>query len=52
MRKRITETIPYDTGKAVKKLARERVGAPKQEKVIQPKSRRPPKHKKKEEESG
>jgi hypothetical protein len=51
MKKRITETIPYDTSKAVKRLARERVGGPKQEKVIQPKNKRKPKHKKKEEES-
>lgn len=46
MTKRITETIPYDAGKAVKKLARDRVGRPKQEQVIQPKTRRKPKHKK------
>ncbi|MBV9761479.1 MAG: hypothetical protein JO340_13020 [Acidobacteriaceae bacterium] len=51
MPKRITETVPYDAAKAVRKLARERVGAPKQEKIIEPKNRRRPKHKKAEEES-
>ena len=47
MKKTITETIPYDTTAAVKKLARERVGQPPGEKVIAEKTRRKKaKHKK------
>ena len=46
MKKKISITAPYDKTKAVKRLARERVGQPHQEKVIVPKKARKPKHKK------
>jgi hypothetical protein len=49
--KRITETIPVDIPKAIKKLARERIGQPPAEKVIvEKKKRKKPKHAKQDEE--
>jgi hypothetical protein len=51
--KKITETIAVDVPKAIKKLARERVGQPKAEKVIEPKrKRKKPKHLKRDEQLG
>lgn len=50
MKKTITEIIPVDIPKAIRKLARERVGQPPAVKVIVEKKRKKAKHPKKEEE--
>jgi hypothetical protein len=43
-------TFKYDTGKAVREIARERIGQPRSRRVIVSKLYRKPKHKRREEE--
>jgi hypothetical protein len=38
--KKISETVAYDTTKAVKRIARERVGQPRSGKILVPKKKR------------